>query len=874
MKSQRSLAQCIQSSGGLGEEVAARHFFTLVTAVQAKREEGVRWCKLTDRSIFMDEGGYVFLSLSSMRGGETEFMAPEQLRNARQTDGSDAWALGVLLWMMLDGALPDMPFGLQKEPLASFTERIPSSEECRSLLRATLERDPAKRASIETLAQWTWTIGATTAEAAAGGGGGASAAASPFAAAAAGAASASSPSVCLSASSAASEAASAGSVPHANGLMSPPKPRHARRKFSPRNPAASAKVGSKQPAKDNPLDPRKHMAFEAMVASVLHDKWRAQRKLMPDLTWEPRPKEVEGETYDIANLEYHELPEKFQTSNLMSARDACEAVMEAVSDNRIIDNDFVEQASDEQHQQWMRENGSWAPPELMVHYLELTEEEKQKDRDIVLEAIRLYKKLVPCLAIEIPLPPAPSMELAARQRIARERQQEADAAAAAEAAAAAMEEGGDPASPIPVAAPASTAAVRVPALRLIATARAPPPAPAPASPASSASPTTRGHLNMAAALQTQAKQLEAAAAADRAVLEEKHSIHSDRLSAQQINLTRTLTQTMQERDDALASVTRWQAAMAEKAGGNAQNSMLVMELQAAQLSKQMLEVHLKEQLREVKAAAAAAAAAAASATEVDGVETHSAKELLETCLTLRKHVEAARSRAALLNKELLESKRGVEEAEQTAETERAAAARHERSCATLRVARDAAEAASGVADAERANLASKLARVEHELLDAKAAAKQQEEESIELEYRLAATVESRKSDGSGAKALVGELQGKVASLQEELIASQKATTAERAAVETLGLRATEIVNLLEARLNKVYAEHETVRASHDAQVAELTAQLAAAQGGGRRGQGKVVAPPPTPPPQPPVKPPPSKPTRAKPPPPPRSGTGR
>jgi hypothetical protein len=43
MKSQRSLAQCIQSSGGLGEEVAARHFFTLVTAVQAKREEGVRW---------------------------------------------------------------------------------------------------------------------------------------------------------------------------------------------------------------------------------------------------------------------------------------------------------------------------------------------------------------------------------------------------------------------------------------------------------------------------------------------------------------------------------------------------------------------------------------------------------------------------------------------------------------------------------------------------------------------------------------------------------------------------------------------------------------------------------------------------------------
>jgi hypothetical protein len=190
------------------------------------------------------------------------------------------------------------------------------------------------------------------------------------------------------------------------------------------------------------------------------------------------------------------------------------------------------------------------------------------------------------------------------------------------------------------------------------------------------------------------------------------------------------------------------------------------------------------------------------------------------------------------------------------------------------VARDAAEAASGVADAERANLASKLARVEHELLDAKAAAKQQEEESSELEYRLAATVESRKSDGSGAKALVGELQGKVASLQEELIASQKATTAERAAVETLGLRATEIVNLLEARLNKVYAEHETVRASHDAQVAELTAQLAAAQGGGRRGQGKVVAPPPTPPPQPPVKPPPSKPTRAKPPPPPRSGTGR
>ena len=54
--------------------------------------------------------------------------------------------------------------------------------------------------------------------------------------------------------------------------------------------------------------------FKTAVASILHDEWRKPR-LLEDGTYDPRPKEVAGKIYDIANLSFPELPHKFQVEN-------------------------------------------------------------------------------------------------------------------------------------------------------------------------------------------------------------------------------------------------------------------------------------------------------------------------------------------------------------------------------------------------------------------------------------------------------------------------------------------------------------------------------------------------------------------------------
>jgi len=54
--------------------------------------------------------------------------------------------------------------------------------------------------------------------------------------------------------------------------------------------------------------------YKVDVASILHDEWRKPR-LLPDGTYDPRPKEVAGKIYDIANLSFPDLPHKFQAEN-------------------------------------------------------------------------------------------------------------------------------------------------------------------------------------------------------------------------------------------------------------------------------------------------------------------------------------------------------------------------------------------------------------------------------------------------------------------------------------------------------------------------------------------------------------------------------
>ena len=134
------------------------------------------------------------------------------------------------------------------------------------------------------------------------------------------------------------------------------------------------------------------------IASRLHEMWRDDTRLQPDGSYLPRikvvtdPKSGEERTYDIANLTFNELPESFQESNTNSAHCACRAVENGYRYKEDLKSrDFLERASEVQHDQWSDNNKEWADPSLLVPYDELSEPEKEKDRKIVRIALEEYK---------------------------------------------------------------------------------------------------------------------------------------------------------------------------------------------------------------------------------------------------------------------------------------------------------------------------------------------------------------------------------------------------------------------------------------------------------------------------------------------------
>ena len=131
----------------------------------------------------------------------------------------------------------------------------------------------------------------------------------------------------------------------------------------------------------------------ADVAAKLHDLWREPRRIPEanrkpgDSEFDPRIKDVNGVQYDIANLHYRDLPEKFQYENREAAKGAVSIVLDAMRSKQTLDAAFIERASDTVHQQWLERNASWAPPEQNVPYSQLADAEKEKDRVIVRAAI-------------------------------------------------------------------------------------------------------------------------------------------------------------------------------------------------------------------------------------------------------------------------------------------------------------------------------------------------------------------------------------------------------------------------------------------------------------------------------------------------------
>jgi hypothetical protein len=92
-----------------------------------------------------------------------------------------------------------------------------------------------------------------------------------------------------------------------------------------------------------------------------------------------------GGQVDILNTDYSKLPQKWQAENEAQAVAAINLVMKAGNDAK----KQLESLAAEVHEQWLSRN-TWAKDgPLGVSYGELPEEEKQKDRDVILQAIEV-----------------------------------------------------------------------------------------------------------------------------------------------------------------------------------------------------------------------------------------------------------------------------------------------------------------------------------------------------------------------------------------------------------------------------------------------------------------------------------------------------
>ena len=95
---------------------------------------------------------------------------------------------------------------------------------------------------------------------------------------------------------------------------------------------------------------------------------------------------------DILNMNFNELPFDWARENRASARVACRHVVRGLRQKRLFNQNFIEEISNIIHIQWMKRNKEYAPKELMLPYSNLTEIEKDKDRQVLLIACRVYNE--------------------------------------------------------------------------------------------------------------------------------------------------------------------------------------------------------------------------------------------------------------------------------------------------------------------------------------------------------------------------------------------------------------------------------------------------------------------------------------------------
>ena len=138
------------------------------------------------------------------------------------------------------------------------------------------------------------------------------------------------------------------------------------------------------------------------LSNEIHEEWRGHfwREELKD--YEPVIKKTKDPAWsqahggatevDIANTKYEDLPSEWQGENKISAEIAITTVEKTIKDGMPLNESFIEAASSVLHDKWLERNGSLALPEQNKPYIELSEEEKEKDRIIIRKAIEICAK--------------------------------------------------------------------------------------------------------------------------------------------------------------------------------------------------------------------------------------------------------------------------------------------------------------------------------------------------------------------------------------------------------------------------------------------------------------------------------------------------
>lgn len=148
-------------------------------------------------------------------------------------------------------------------------------------------------------------------------------------------------------------------------------------------------------------------ALSYSMGADLHETWRETRK-KEDGTYEPRMKKSKDEKWnkehgtddvDIANLTFEELPSNWQYENLEAAKVAIAQVFDKVIGGGEISEEMIETMSSEVHEAWLKRNDwvydkEYGNPDQAKPYVDLSEEEKAKDRVQIQEAIQKVQAYV------------------------------------------------------------------------------------------------------------------------------------------------------------------------------------------------------------------------------------------------------------------------------------------------------------------------------------------------------------------------------------------------------------------------------------------------------------------------------------------------